>query len=153
MGVAGKAGDFDFLNGSWRIAHRRLLPGAAQWDEFAGEADCVSVLGGAGSVEDLRIPERDFHGMGLRLLDIAAGVWIDHWVNAKSGVLTLPGQTGGFEDGVGTFHGAWKDGETEVKVRGVWDEITAISCRWRQFLSRDNGETWEMNWLMHWQRV
>jgi hypothetical protein len=148
----GKAGDFDFLNGDWSIANRRLPPGADVWDEFPGEATCASLLGGAGSVEDLRIPARDFAGMGLRLLDVAAGVWVDHFVNARTGVLTLPGQRGVFENGVGVFESEGMDGERRWIARGIWDEITPQSCRWRQALSHDGGRTWAENWIMHWTR-
>lgn len=147
----GKPGDFDFLCGEWRIRHRRLAQDA--WDEFDGEAACWTILGGVGSVEELRIPARDFAGMGLRLLDVSAGVWRDHWVNARSGTLSLPGQTGGFADGVGTFTADEMDGDQPIVVRGIWDEITANTCRWRQTISRDAGATWAVNWIMDWRRV
>ena len=97
----GKPGEFDFLAGRWKIRNRMLKQGA--WDEFPGEATCWTILGGVGSVEELRIPARDFSGMGLRLLDREKKVWSDFWVNAKSGVLAPPGMPGGFRDGVGTF--------------------------------------------------
>ena len=59
--------------GEWRIAHRRLkAPG--DWDMFEGEATCWSILDGRAHVEELRIPVRDFAGMGLRTLDPEAGV-------------------------------------------------------------------------------
>lgn len=148
----GMPGDFDFLAGSWRIAHRRLLP-SGQWDEFPGEATCWSILGGAGSVEELRIPARDFSGMGLRLLDLENKVWVDHWVNAKGGVLSLPGTTGRFEGGAGVFISEDKDGETSVLYRGLWDQITPSSCRWSQASSRDGGHTWIDNWVMAWTRA
>ena len=65
-----KPGEFDFLNGEWKIHHRRLKnPANNEWDIFEGEATCWSILGGVGSVEELRIPARNFSGMGLRLLD------------------------------------------------------------------------------------
>lgn len=148
----GQAGDFHFLNGEWRIAHRRLkAPG--EWDEFHGEATCWSILGGVGSVEELRIPERGFAGMGLRLLDVKERVWRDFWVNAKSGVLTPPGMPGGFVEGVGTFESDDDDNGQPIRVRGVWDRITPTSCRWRQAVSRDGGKTWEGNWFMDWTRV
>ena len=100
----GKAGDFDFLAGSWKISHRRLkTPGSKDWDVFQGEATCWTILGGVGSVEELRIPARNFSGLGLRLLDVEKRIWSDFWVNARSGVLTTPGTTGSFEKGVGTF--------------------------------------------------
>lgn len=148
----GQPGEFDFLAGEWRIAHRRLTA-PNTWDVFEGEATCWSILGGVGSIEELRIPARNFAGMGLRLLDVEARVWNDFWVNARSGVLTTPGQTGGFIDGVGTFEADDMDGDTPIKVRGIWDRITPNSCRWRQLVSRDAGASWEENWLMDWTKV
>jgi hypothetical protein len=149
----GKPGDFDFLAGNWTIRHRRLKAGTQDWDEFDGEATCWSILGGVGSVEELRIPARSFSGMGLRLLDVENEVWSDFWVNAKSGVLVSPGTTGHFVDGVGIFLADDVDGDTPIKVRGVWDRITRSSCRWYQEVSRDGGRQWELNWTMDWTRT
>ena len=105
-----------------------------------------------GSVEELRIPARGFSGMGLRLLDVEKRIWHDHWVNARSGVLTLPGQTGGFENGAGVFVAEDEADGKRVVIHGIWDEITATSCRWRQRLSRDGGASWTDDWVMHWRR-
>ena len=150
----GRPGEFDFLAGEWRIRHRRLKSAATgEWDEFDGEATCWTILDGVGSVEELRIPARDFSGMGLRLLDRKTRVWSDFWVNAKSGVLGAAGLTGGFVDGAGVFTAEDTDDGKPIIVRGVWDEITPTSCRWRQGLSRDGGATWEDNWIMHWRRA
>jgi hypothetical protein len=107
-----------------------------------------------GSVEELRIPQRNFAGMGLRLLDVQKGVWNDFWVNAKSGVLTTPGQTGVFEHGVGMFTADDTDADNKpIKVKGVWDRITPTSCCWWQSVSWDGGATWEDNWYMDWTRA
>jgi hypothetical protein len=147
----GKPGEFDFLTGSWTIANRkRTKPGADGWDVFPGASTCWSILGGIASIEELRIPARDFSGMGLRLLDVEKRVWSDFWVNGKSGVLTTPGTTGRFADGAGVFVSDEEDG---VTVRGVWDRITERSCRWSQAISRDGGKTWEDDWLMDWTRA
>lgn len=149
----GKPGEFDFLDGEWRIRNRRLPPGAKEWESFDGEATCWTILNGVGSVEELRIPSSGFAGMGLRLLDVGQALWSDFWVNAKSGVLTTPGQTGGFVDGVGTFEADDRDGDKPIKVRGIWDGITPTACRWRQLLSYDGGATWQEQWVMQWTRV
>jgi hypothetical protein len=150
----GKPGDFDFLAGEWKIHHRRLkTPGTDDWDIFEGEATCWTILAGVGSVEELRIPARNFSGMGLRLLDVEKREWSDFWVNAKSGVLTTPGTTGVFVDGAGTFVADDMDGDKPIKVRGVWDRITPISCRWHQALSYDGGKTWQSQWFMDWTRA
>lgn len=148
----GQPGDFDFLAGEWKIKHRRLNNG--QWDEFDGEATVRSVLGGVGSVEELRIPARQFCGMGLRLLDVERKLWADHWVNAKSGVLTPPPSWGSFVDGVGTWDSIEEhESGQPVTWRGVWDRITPTSCRWYQQASHDGGRSWKDIWFMAWQRV
>jgi hypothetical protein len=150
----GKPGDFDFLAGEWKIQHRRLKTmGSDDWDVFEGEATCWTILGGVGSVEELRIPARNFSGMGLRLLDVEKRLWSDFWVNAKSGVLITPGTTGVFVDGAGTFVADDMDGDKPIKVRGVWDRITPTSCRWHQALSYDDGKTSQGQWFMDWTRV
>lgn len=148
----GKIGDFNFLAGEWRIDHRRLkAPG--EWDEFKGEATCWTVLGGVASIEELRIPARNFSGMGIRLLDVEKKVWADFWINSKSGVLTPPGLAGVFENGEGIFDADDTDNGKPIRVRGIWDRITAKSCRWRQGVSRDGGKTWEYSWFMDWTKV
>ncbi len=150
----GKPGDFDFLAGDWRIAHKMIKPGSqGEWIAFAGEATCWTILGGVGSVEELRIPARDFSGMGLRMLNVQERVWSDFWVNAKSGVLTSPGQTGSFENGAGIFMSDYEaDGRTMISA-GIWDRISATTCRWRQASSADGGKTWDQSWIMDWRRA
>ena len=151
----GRPGEFDFLSGEWRIRHRwRSGPDSHEWLDFDGEATVVGILGGICSVEELRIPARSFFGMGLRLLDQTTKVWSDHWVNKNSGVVTTPGQLGGFVNGVGTWSSTWTDDAgVEWVSEGIWDEITPNSTRWRQRVSRDNGATWEETWIMHWRRA
>jgi hypothetical protein len=147
----GRPGDFDFLTGEWRIHNRSIVNG--EWLEYPGEATVAGILGGVCSVEELRIPARNFSGMGLRLLNVENRVWSDHWVNARAGVISVPGQIGSFENGAGIFVTDDVADGVPVKYVGVWDEITSRSCRWRQASSRDGGQTWDQNWIMEWSRV
>lgn len=147
----GKPGDFDFLTGRWKIANRRRI--GETWDEFEGESTVHGILAGVASIEELRIPARDFSGMGLRLLDVERKLWADFWVNAKSGVLGTVPSWGSFVDGVGTWDSPDVDGDRPIVVRGSWDRITKTSCRWYQAVSHDEGKTWTENWVMHWTRV
>jgi hypothetical protein len=110
-------------------------------------------MGGVGSVEELRIPARNFAGMGLRLLDLKTRVWSDYWVNAAFGQLGAAGLTGSFEKGNGLFFSDDVEDGKAVKGAGIWDLITPASCRWRQAMSRDGGKTWEQSWIMRWTRV
>lgn len=149
----GNPGDFAFLQGEWRIRHWRKPTAQASWDHFDGEATCWSILGGIGSIEELRIPARNFSGMGLRLLDVARRRWSDHWVNARSGVVGVRGVEGSFEQGVGLFVSREDEHGKPLLAAGIWDQIGADRCRWRQAVSRDRGNTWEHNWIMHWRRA
>lgn len=152
--AVGKPGDFDFLSGEWRIANRwRADAKSADWIEFPGEATVHGILNGICSVEELRIPARDFSGLGLRLLNLETKVWTDFWVNGKSGALTPPGSTGVFVDGAGAFLTEDTEDGKPVTWRGLWDGITPTSCRWSQGVSRDGGKTWENTWEMQWTRV
>lgn len=147
----GRPGDFAFLTGEWRIHNRSLVNG--EWIEYPGEATVHAILAGIGSVEELRIPARNFSGMGLRMLDVENRVWSDYWVNARSGVVTTPGQTGSFENGAGIFVSDDTVDGVAWKYAGVWDNISPTTCRWRQGSSRDGGATWDQNWIMDWTRV
>lgn len=149
----GKPGDFDFLTGEWKIHHRQRKADQS-WDEFDGEATCWSILGGVAHVEELRIPAREFSGMGLRLLDAESRIWSDYWVNAKSGALGAAGLTGGFVDGEGIFETRDAEDGKPVVYRGVWDKIVpGKSHRWYQAASRDDGKSWDISWTMDWRRT
>lgn len=146
----GNPGDFDFLLGNWTIKNRQRKDG--KWEEFDGEASVVGILGGVASVEELRIPARNFSGMGLRILDVERKLWADYWCNRKNGILD-PAAWGSFVNGVGTGDAADTEDGRPVVVRGVWDQIAPDRCRWYQAVSRDGGATWEENWVMQWRRV
>jgi len=147
----GKPGDFDFLTGRWKIVNHKRRNGA--WDVFEGEATVHAILAGICSVEELRIPARQFSGMGLRLLDVKKAQWSDFWVNAASGELGAQGLPGSFENGAGVFEAQEDENGQAVLYRSVWDRITPNSCRWQQAASRDGGKTWVMDWSMDWTRI
>lgn len=143
-------GDFAFLAGEWKIANRRKKDGG--WDEFAGESTVQSYLGGLVSIEELRIPARNFFGMGVRAWRPKDKQWADHWTSAGNGVVNDP-VLGRFVDGVGLFLSEEKDGGTTVTYRSMWDRITPTSCRWTQASSRDGGKSWDYDWMMDWTRA
>jgi hypothetical protein len=67
--------------------------------------------------------------------------------------MRMPPAWGSFVGGVGIWDANDWQGEQAIIVRGIWDEITAASCRWRQAVSRDGGTSWQKNWVMHWARA
>ena len=147
-------GDFEFEYGSWSVRHRRLLDrlaGCADWEEFDGTATCAPILGGVGNLEEATMPSIGVIGMALRLFDQATRSWSIYWSTDRTGRLELP-VVGRFVDGVGVFEGDDELRGEPIRVRFVWDEITADSARWTQSFRRADEADWEVNWVMTFTR-
>jgi len=148
--AARRGHDFDFLEGSWLVHHRRLkerLAGCDEWEEFESTADAVRFFDGAGSFDVIGLEHLGWSGASLRLFDPVTEEWTIYWANSSTGRLEPP-VTGRFVDGRGEFSGDDTHEGMPVRVRYVWSEITPSSARWEQAFSVDDGETWETNWIM-----
>ncbi len=146
-------GDFDFLAGEWSIRHKRLKSGTQdEWMEFNSGATVHRVLNGMGSIEELRGADGSDMGMGVRIWLPEQEKWADHWTSAQNGVVNAP-QLGEFIDGEGVFISEQEVDGVQWRYRGVWDKITATSCRWHQSASSDGGKSWDWNWWMEWSRL
>lgn len=146
--------DFDFLMGRWNVRHRRLrrpLCGAADWHAFSGTCVTRKMLNGMGNIEEHDFPTEGFKGMTLRLFDPARRQWAIYWANSLTAIL-FPPVFGRFADGEGRFHGRDACNGVPVEVTYLWSRITPTSCRWHQAFSAD-GQAWETNWIMEFQRA
>jgi hypothetical protein len=151
--------DFDFLIGSWMVHHRRLkerLAGSDEWLEFGGTSEARKILGGAGNIDDnvLEVPGTEYRAVSLRTFDPKTRTWSIRWVDGRypAGPLDPP-VVGGFADGIGTFLAEDTFDGRPIRVRFLWSDITADSCRWEQSFSPDGGQSWEVNWVMNFTRV
>ena len=59
---------------------------------------------------------------------------------------------GSFENGKGLFVGDDVLRGEPIKVRYTWTDIIAMSARWDQAYSPDQGKTWEVNSIMEFTR-
>lgn len=152
--ITGKGpGDFDFLTGEWKIKIRKFdTTGPDGKKERDACATVHRVLGGAGSIEELRNGDGSMWGMGVRVWLPETKQWADHWTAAQNGVVNPP-QMGQFIDGAGVFLLDDVDDGKPLKIKAIWDQITPTSCRWHQVLSRDDGKTWEYGTYMSWTRA
>jgi hypothetical protein len=152
--ITGKGiGDFDFLTGEWKIKIRKFdTSGPDGKSERDASATVHRVLGGAGSIEELRKGDGSLWGMGVRVWRPETKRWADHWTSAEDGVVNQP-QLGQFIDGAGVFLLDDTEDGKPVKIRAFWDEITPNSCRWYQTMSKDGGATWERSTYMAWTRA
>jgi hypothetical protein len=60
---------------------------------------------------------------------------------------------GSFSGNIGLFRGADEHNGIPVLVEFRWDKTNAEAPTWQQSFSADNGNTWEVNWHMHFSRV
>jgi hypothetical protein len=147
--------DFHFLHGSWQVHNRKLvkrLQGSTEWEAFdAMTPECKPILDGLGNMDEMHT-ESGIVGMSLRFFNQTTGKWQISWVSPRDGIIQPP-VIGGFENGIGIFEG---DDEWEgqpIRVRFTWSDITPTSARWQQEFSPDNGQTWELNWIMEFTRI
>jgi hypothetical protein len=153
------ANDFDFFVGRWTVHHRRLkerLVGSEQWEEFGGTSVVHKLMDGQGNVDDnvIDLPAGRYRAVSLRAFDPKTRQWAIWWVDGRDPHHDPgPPLVGGFSRGVGTFYADDTFKGQPIRVRYLWSDIAANSCRWRQAFSADGGKTWETNWIMDFTRV
>jgi len=148
--------DFDFLIGTWKVHNRKLksrLSECSELAEFEAEVDCRKILNGFGNVDSFQttIDGRPFEGMSLRLFSPQTRLWSIYWANSEIVVLDVP-QIGSFENSIGSFFAWDTHKEKDIIVQFRWDASNPDSPVWSQAFSADNGQTWEWNWYMTFQR-
>lgn len=149
---------FDFLMGTWAVQNQLLavrLQHSHEWLRFPS-TDCESPLRtGTGNLEYyLSSHWPDFVGMGLRLYDPQTHKWAIYWSDNRfsRGVLQPP-VIGDFHDGRGLFEGPDHLNTVPIIVRYTWRSADHDHARWSQAFSRDNGRSWEVNWIMDLTRI
>lgn len=150
--------DFDFFFGHWNVSHRYLkerLVGCTEWIEFGGRSICTPTLGGAGNIDDnvLCFPSGDARAVTIRAFDPGSGTWSIWWLSAKSPKTIDVPVVGKFTDGIGSFFAEEVINGKNVLVRFLWNTQTADYPTWEQAFSLDNGNTWEVNWVMTFSRA
>ena len=144
--------DFDFLIGDWTITNERLrerLKGSSEWENFSATSRVEKVMDGCGNLDQMAVPSRGFTGMTLRLYNPETRLWSIYWSDTQSCRL-FPPMVGHFENGSGEFYGDDVEGGQPVRVRFLW--TAGDSPRWEQAMSVDGGQTWELNWVMRFEK-
>ena len=145
--------DFDFLIGQWTVHNEFLkhrLAGSSEWEHFDATSRCVKVMDGHANLDEFFVPARGFTGLTLRLYDPQTKLWSIYWSDTKSFRL-FPPTIGRFgADGTGEFFGDDVEGGRPVRIRFLW--ASGPAPRWEQSMSTDGGQTWELNWVMRFER-
>jgi hypothetical protein len=150
--------DFDFLVGQWKVANRKLKQRLSQcddWDEFDSTLRLEKVLQGLGNIERYfaSFDGRPFEGMALRLFNPATRLWSIYWMDSSSPKMDEHPVVGSFDGALGKFYATGTVGAQEVLVLYQWDKSNPLAPVWSQAFSTDQGQSWEWNWVMHFQKA
>lgn len=154
--------DFDFLLGDWTVANRRLirrLQGCDEWETFDAVQTNAALPGGIGNMDDFVADgwRPGYVGLSLRVFNPQTALWSIYWLDNRSGgldrsgILTPP-VVGRFAHGTGVFEGDDMMDGRAIRVRYTWSAAGGAHPRWEQAMSGDGGQTWEINWIMRFQR-
>ncbi len=150
--------DFDFIIGSWKVAHRRLderLVGCTTWTQFEGATTTFKVMQGHGNLEDnlLHLPGGDVRAVALRSFDPISRTWAIWWLDGRAPHSLDTPVIGAFDGGVGSFYADDQLAGEPVRVRFTWRANPGGHPTWEQAFSIDQGASWETNWTMEFVRV
>lgn len=156
--------DFDFLIGTWRTHQRRLkvrLQGSSDWETFAATSSVQKLPGGVINFDTL-VAEAwrpGWVGMSLRLFNPVTNLWSIYWVTNDGGGIDAsthrlsPPVVGRFAGDEGLFEGEDDFDGQPIRVRFRWQRLGADRAQWEQAFSADDGQSWETNWVMAFERT
>jgi hypothetical protein len=151
----GRVGDFDFLVGRWRVHNRILrhrLVHSDEWNEVEAHYQAWSHLGGALSIDEFRFQETSTKSCAIRTLDLARARWTIYWVTSTEGVLGEPVH-GGWDGDRGEFYGEDVEDGQPVIARFIWRRVGLGEAHWEQAFRLHDGDEWETNWTMDFERI
>jgi hypothetical protein len=148
--------DFDFFVGSWKVRNRKLnkrLADCVEWTEFTAKNECRKLLNGFANTDSFyaTFDGKPFEGMTFRLFNPLTKLWSIYWADSNQVVMDV-GQVGSFDGNIGEFFARDTFNEKPIIVKFNWDKTNPNEPIWSQAFSADNGETWEWNWYMYFER-
>ncbi|HEY0428603.1 MAG TPA: hypothetical protein VGC76_12550 [Pyrinomonadaceae bacterium] len=148
--------DFDFFVGKWKVHNRKLktrLNNCLEWAEFEAKDKCYKVLNGFGNINQFSamFDGVAFEGVTLRLFNAQTKLWSLYWADSSVVVLDVP-QVGYFDGDIGKFYARDVFQGKEIIVQFRWDKTNPDAPVWSQAFSDDDGENWEWNWYMNFER-
>ena len=155
--VTSSKNDFDFFVGKWQLNNKKLktrLNNCTEWTEFESTQEMYKVLNGIGNIDNFlaTFAGEPFEGMTLRLFNPKTKLWSIYWADSNEGKLDPP-VLGSFENDVAHFITKDVFNEKNILVVFCWDARDKKNPVWSQAFSDDNGETWEWNWYMYFNKI
>ncbi len=135
-----QARQFDFWLGNWD----------ASWEGGSGSNSVSKILGSCVVYEQFEAnDEKPLIGKSVSVYDPRANVWRQTWVDNSGGYLDFEG--GWQSDRMVLSRSFERNGKT-IMQRMVWYNIKQDAFDWNWEKSEDGGESWTVNWQIHYTR-
>ena len=151
----GSVSDFDFLEGDWKVRHRRLAANGTDWIEFPGTMRHHRLIEGVANSEEYHIakPEGAYDAVAIRAFESKSRTWSIWWFDSRYPELGLGIPVkGGFTGDRGLFFSKDMVGDKPGLLRFVWQRFPDGRARWEQAQSSDRTN-WLPNWTMDFTRA
>ncbi|MEM9672360.1 MAG: hypothetical protein AAF992_07190 [Bacteroidota bacterium] len=141
---------FDFWVGEWDLTWQD-----AQGQTQKGYNRIVKILGDQVIQENFKTISTSastpvFKGMSLSVYNPSTEQWHQAWADNQGGYYNF---TGEFEDDKRMFITKTTNQQgKEIIQRMVFRDITQDAFVWDWESSEDSGQTWQLNWQIHYQR-
>lgn len=141
---------FDFWVGKWE----------ASWDEGDGKKGrgtntITKVLDEKVIHENFVITEgqsKGFKGTSISVYQPQLDEWKQSWADNNGGFYAFKGKFDGTKRIFQTDISNTKDGKKLIQ-RMVFYDITGSTMTWDWEASNDGGQTWNLNWRIHYERI
>jgi hypothetical protein len=145
--VAPQQKQFDFWLGEWDLT----WPGAKPGEVGHGTNSITRVMDGCVVEENFSGGDSmHLRGKSLSVYVPRAGKWKQTWVDNEGGYLKFVGE---FKDGMMILaREATRPDGTRILQRMVFKNITPRQFDWSWEFSKDGGNTWVVNWPIHYRR-
>lgn len=100
-------------------------------------------------MDEISFPTMGWSGLTLRLYNADRDEWSLYWVSGQAHTIDPP--VVGRWDDEGQFVGHCDDvfDDRPIRVRYIWNNVSATTAHWEQAFSEDDGHTWETNWTLN----
>ncbi len=137
-----EASQFDFWVGNWELT----------WNDTShGTNRIQKIMDGCTVNENFYDPAMKYSGSSWSVYNPQLKLWQQTWVDNQGGYITLSGK---FENGKMTLTTEPRKlpNGKEIISRMVFYNISPEKFDWRWESTKDNGATWQTDWLIHYKR-
>ena len=137
-----QASQFDFWIGDWELT----------WNDTShGTNKVLKIMDGCTVHENFYDPSMKYSGSSWSVYNIQRKIWQQTWVDNMGGYIELTGKYENNEMILTTAPRKLPAG-AEIISRMVFYNISPHKFDWRWESTKDNGATWQTNWLIHYKR-